>query len=160
MAEPWPKRVAWIVQNYDRGDESRFVRNVKISRETARLWKGKGRPRLDNLVLILTSYPKLSPEWLVTGEGPRERSDTESGRAVARDVLAELRRFSDELAERYPDATAPAGGAPATRAEAEVVASAGKLLRSKKARADNDAPQKAPPARPKRVRSGKKPDTP
>lgn len=93
--------MAWIVTRYEQGDEARFIKKVDVSRETWRLWKGKAKPSMDNLGVILEAYPLVNPEWLVTGRGPRERPADEAAGTVSGDIMRELGNLYERLAQRY-----------------------------------------------------------
>ena len=92
----------WIIDTYEDGEDARFKDRLKVTREAVRLWKSKGgKPSLDTLADILRHYPKVNPEWLVLGRGPRERPKGSGKEDVARDVISELRAVHNGLAERY-----------------------------------------------------------
>lgn len=71
-APPFSVRFEKIIARYHGADatDAAVSRRVKISAQQVANLKGGAVPGLDTLEKIAAAYPKVSPRWLVLGEGP------------------------------------------------------------------------------------------
>ena len=65
-----------------RGDfqQEDFARQVGVHKNTVGRWeRGERKPDTDDLSSILTTFPDISPAWLLVGEGEMRRGETGAG---------------------------------------------------------------------------------
>lgn len=109
-ADSWEERIRWIVDTHESGDTEsermgKAAEKLGVSREAVRLMcKGKSTPGGDTLAGILRAYPRVSPAWLLTGTGPRERPTRDSGDPYLAGQVAVLDRLVTQLTAELADA--------------------------------------------------------
>jgi hypothetical protein len=101
-ASEWAERIAWVIEQYDGDNREAAARRIgSITRQgLSRIIRERTVPGADNLAAIARAYPRISPAWLLTGEGPRERG-APTGTAAVREVLDAVERVVVELRARW-----------------------------------------------------------
>lgn len=113
-AESWKERIQWIVDTYEKGDtQSERIGNAAetlgLSSEAVRqYYVGRYKPGGDTLAAIVEKYPRVNPQWLLTGTGPRERPMGVDPRAeTVKDIRSRFESLLDEIAGEYGIGTGP-----------------------------------------------------
>lgn len=98
----WAQRIAYVVQTYHAGNATACAHRIGVTPQTVtRILRG-GAPSADTLAAIILAYPRLSPDWLLTGRGPREREALAGGAAGAvREALGVVQAAVDDARRRW-----------------------------------------------------------
>lgn len=114
MADSWKARISWLVNTYANGSPAEFADKLakagakKASRQNVDNWINKGsEPRVSYISAIVRALPRVNPDWLLTGLGPRERDPKAKGRASV--YAAGLTEAASALRDLAADLEARAG---------------------------------------------------
>lgn len=152
MQEPdsWAARIQWIVTTFCDGNRSELAKKIGVSTEAiSGLIKGSV-PSGERLEAIILAFPRINPDWLLTGMGPQTRdyrplaSPTKAQAVLERivSIMGEAEAVGDPIIPVKADAE-----------EAEKVARAHDEARQ---RAGSRSSDRLPPATQDRKRSGKR----
>lgn len=115
--ETWAERIGWIAKRFADDSMRALGREVGVTGQAISKWaRGESEPGGAALASIIERYPRINPQWLLTGLGPRERPTGEGDPAAVAitDALARIRELAEHLAADYgvpgPNATASDGG--------------------------------------------------
>lgn len=104
-ARVWRARIRWIVNRFETDDEEvqrkkSAAKKLGITGEGFRLlWEGETKPSRARLARIIVAYPQVSPDWLLTGRGPKERPPSlDVSQRTIQDIEALLTRARAEQA--------------------------------------------------------------
>lgn len=110
MADSWADVINWLAKTYAGGNLTRLAKMLsrvgtqEFKRQNLEGWIGGSMPTLPAVQAVLKTFPELRPEWVATGERPRERVSgeaTEAAKATAADARARLIALADQISEDY-----------------------------------------------------------
>lgn len=97
--ESWAERIEWIVKTLCDGNRTVLAKKVGVSTEAISGIILRGSvPGGDKLEKIIEVFPKINPDWLLTGKGPRTRDyQPPATPTKAQVVLERIQSLMDEV---------------------------------------------------------------
>ena len=73
MNAEFTNRLNDLINEYAEGNLLEFSRLIDVTFTNIAAWQDGFEPRLSPLISIVKNLKDISPEWLITGEGPKYR---------------------------------------------------------------------------------------
>lgn len=79
-----------MVERFAAGNQTKAAKKMNVTPQSLSRIIGGGSPHGDTLAAILRAYPRVNPDWLLTGEGAPERDVQPALQPVTRQELEDL----------------------------------------------------------------------